>query len=100
MRTLIPLTDNPLDGRSPDTGALGGDFNTLINQLTDSVWGIALIVVVVAWIIAAAVFGVKQRNNPGQAGGAKAGLVVASAALVLVAAANIFVGGLLNVASA
>src|SRR5664279_379335 len=100
MFNLITSSNNPLDGRNPDTGALGGDFNHMIATLTDSVWGIALVVVVVAWIVAAAAFGVKQRNNPGQAGGAKLWLLGASVALILVAAANVIVGGLLNVTSA
>jgi hypothetical protein len=99
MINLITSSNNPLDGRNPDTGALGGSFNHLIGTLTDSVWGIALIGVIVAWIVAAAYFGVKQRNNPGQAGGAKTWLISASVALILVAAANVIVGGLLNVAS-
>jgi len=99
FNTIVRFSTNPLDGREPNTNALGGDFNALMNTLTDSVWGIALMVVVVIWIVAAAYFGVKQRSNPSQAGTAKGWLLAASTALVLVAGASIFIGGLLSVAS-
>lgn len=98
-KLYVAASTNPLDGRSPNTSVFGGNFNALLNRLFDGAWGIALLVTILAWIVAAAYLAVKSRNNPGQAGSAKGWLLAASAALILVAGASYFVGAAVQVAS-
>lgn len=92
--------DNPLAGLTPDWSVFGDDATSLWKKLLQGFWGLAIVVVVGFLIHGIAVMAVARRShNPGDLREGKKEAQLALIALAALAALQVIVGAIINVAS-
>lgn len=101
IRSAAPFVENPLDWTSPNFNVFGVKFKTAAGLLLGGIWGLALIVVAGAFLMALARWGVaRQRGHVDDIAEGAQGVKKTTLVFGCTAAAGLILGFILALAGA